>query len=85
MAKPDSKDGHLQAKGQFSLKKEEKSVPDQKGKPTRKPTARWGFQLFVGIHVAGLARREKINTQFKGGTLRHPGCIILLEFLFLIF
>jgi transposase len=27
------------------------SVPDQKGKPTQRPTMRWVFQLFVGIHV----------------------------------
>lgn len=27
------------------------SFPDQKGKPTATPTARWVFQCFVGIHV----------------------------------
>lgn len=27
------------------------SLPDQKGKPTQKPTARWTFALFKGIHT----------------------------------
>jgi len=27
------------------------TVPDQKGKPTQRPTMRWIFQLFAGIHV----------------------------------
>jgi transposase len=28
-----------------------RSYPDQKGKPTQRPTARWIFQSFEGIHV----------------------------------
>jgi transposase len=27
------------------------SVPDQKGKPTQKPTARWVFELFLDVHL----------------------------------
>ena len=27
------------------------SVPDQKGKPTQNPTAKWLFQLFLDVHV----------------------------------
>lgn len=27
------------------------TVPDQKGKPTHRPTMRWVFQFFAGIHV----------------------------------
>jgi transposase len=27
------------------------TVPNQKGKPTQRPTMRWVFQLFAGIHV----------------------------------
>jgi transposase len=27
------------------------TAPDQKGKPTQRPTMRWVFQLFAGIHV----------------------------------
>jgi transposase len=29
----------------------EATFPDQKGKPTQNPTARWVFQYFVGIHL----------------------------------
>jgi transposase len=34
-----------------TLAKANASVPDQKGKPTQRPTMRWVFQLFTGIHV----------------------------------
>jgi hypothetical protein len=27
------------------------SVPDQKGKPTQKPTTRWVFELFLDVHL----------------------------------
>ena len=33
------------------LKKQEATVPDQKGKRIQNPTARWVFHSFVGIHV----------------------------------
>lgn len=33
------------------LKKQNQSVPDQKGKPSQKPTARWVFHLFIGVHI----------------------------------
>lgn len=33
------------------LKAGMKTVPDQKGKPTDNPTARWVFELFIGVHV----------------------------------
>jgi hypothetical protein len=29
----------------------DETFPDQKGRPTQRPTARWVFQVFVGIHV----------------------------------
>ena len=34
-----------------ALRLNETTFPDQKGKPTAKPTARWVFQYFTGIHV----------------------------------
>ena len=43
-----------------TLKKADRSVPDQKGKPTQNPTARWVFQLFVGVHVLTLPDTKKI-------------------------
>ncbi len=33
------------------LKEQDLSLPDQKGKQTKRPTIRWVFQMFVGIHV----------------------------------
>lgn len=41
------------------------SVPDQKGKPTRKPTARWVFQLFVDIHLLSLPDGKKVILNLK--------------------
>jgi len=45
----------IYAFGQYKLRKalEERGedVPDQRGKPTRKPTMRWIFQQFEGIHL----------------------------------
>ena len=34
-----------------TLAEKELTVPDQKKKPTQRPTMRWVFQSFVGIHV----------------------------------
>ena len=34
-----------------ALKAEQTTFPDQQGKPTARPTARWVFQFFRGIHV----------------------------------
>jgi transposase len=36
------------------LAEQKKTVPDQKGKPTANPTARWIFHCFVGIHLLKL-------------------------------
>ena len=33
------------------LKDHGATCPDQKGKPTQTPTARWVFQYFVGMHL----------------------------------
>jgi transposase len=34
-----------------ALKDHRATFPDQKGKPTQTPTARWVFHCFVGIHL----------------------------------
>ena len=34
-----------------ALGEQEQTLPDQLGKPTQKPTARWVFEFFTGIHV----------------------------------
>jgi len=34
-----------------ALREQNETFPDQKGRPTQHPTARWVFHVFVGIHV----------------------------------
>jgi transposase len=34
--------------------------PDQKGKPTLRPTARWVFHMFVGIHLLTLESKQQL-------------------------
>jgi transposase len=43
-----------------TLAEHEASVPDQKGKPTRRPTAKWVFELFTDVHLLTIAT-EKIT------------------------
>lgn len=45
------------------LKEVEETVPDQKGKPTKKPTLRWIFQCFEGITVLQIQNqgRQMLN------------------------
>ena len=60
-----------------SLQKENKSVPDQKGKPTQSPTARWVFQLFVGIHVLQLPDGKKLILNLRE---EHRDILALLSY-----
>ncbi|MFO1349604.1 MAG: hypothetical protein U1F68_02505 [Gammaproteobacteria bacterium] len=51
------------------------SVADQKGKPTHRPTMRWVFQLFAGIHlllIAGQAAAQLKPPQYQIITLLGP-------------
>jgi transposase len=41
----------LESRIRTALKDHGATFPDQKGKPTQTPTARWVFHYFVGIHV----------------------------------
>lgn len=34
-----------------ALSKQDETVPSQTGKPTKRPTMRWIFQIFEGVHV----------------------------------
>ena len=47
------------------LKAQQATFPDQKGKPNPRPTARWVFHYFKGIHVLviGRARELVLNVQ----------------------
>jgi transposase len=60
-----------------ALKENDKSVPDQKGKPTQNPTARWVFQLFVGIHALTLPDEKKIILNLKE---EHRNILALLSY-----
>jgi transposase len=38
-----------------ALQQQEATFPDQKGKPTQHPTARWVFHYFAGIHLLSVS------------------------------
>jgi transposase len=38
------------------------TVPDQKGKPTSKPTARWVFELMLDVHLLRVPQQERLIT-----------------------
>jgi hypothetical protein len=61
-----------------ALKKQDKTVPDQKGKPATNPTARWIFQLFVGIHVLELPNGKQMTLNLKQ---EHRDILSLLSYL----
>lgn len=37
------------------------SVPDQKRKPTSRPTARWVFQLFIDVHLLTMTSKHSVQ------------------------
>src|SRR5829696_7966061 len=45
-----------------TLAEHEESVPDQKGKPTRRPTAKWVFELFMDVHLLTITTEKTIST-----------------------
>jgi hypothetical protein len=45
-----------------TLAEYEESVPDQKGKPTRRPTAKWVFELFMDGHLLTTTTEKTIRT-----------------------
>ncbi len=44
-----------------TLAEHEASVPDQKGKPTRRPTAKWIFELFMDVHLLTITAEKTIR------------------------
>jgi len=48
-----------------SLKNHQKTFPNQKGKPTDHPTARWVFQFFTGIHLLVIAEAHEAVLNLK--------------------
>nr|MBA2442230.1 IS1634 family transposase [Rubrobacter sp.] len=43
-----------------SLLEREAHIPDQKGKPTQRPTLRWVFQLFQAVHLVWMGTGRQI-------------------------
>jgi transposase len=44
------------------LDKNNASIPDQKRKPTKKPTAKWVFELFQGVHLLSVLKDDAVQT-----------------------
>jgi hypothetical protein len=36
-------------------------VPDQKGKPTRRPSAKWIFELFMDVHLLTISAEKTVR------------------------
>ena len=47
----------------MKLEEENETVPDQKGKPTKKPTMRWIFFNFQGITELSTQKRGKMKSE----------------------
>ncbi len=47
------------------LRDKKLTLPDQTGKPTQKPTARWIFALFAGIHILYTGDENKVCLNVK--------------------
>ena len=48
-----------------SLAQQSQTFPDQKGKPTARPTARWVFQSFIDIHILVFASLAEVVLNLK--------------------
>jgi transposase len=51
-----------------SLKETNQSVPDQKGKPTQKPTMRWIFELFFGVAIVTINTGKEVHVEITNLT-----------------
>ena len=43
-----------------ALQSQNQTIPDQKGQPTQRPTARWVFQFFSGIRLLRISQTQQI-------------------------
>ena len=55
----------LQHRIRQRLEQEQQSFPDQKGKPTRTPTAKWVFHCFVGVHLLVINSQQQLVLNLK--------------------
>jgi transposase len=63
----------------LALKQAEATLPDQKGKPSTRPTLRWILQCFISVHLVflndfkfqiRLSERQLLILQFLGASTR---------------
>jgi len=47
------------------LEEQKMSIMNQIGKPTRRPTLRWIFQLFEDVHLVKIERNENVRYEVK--------------------
>jgi len=47
----------------LALKQNNQTIPDQKRKPTQRPTLRWVFQMFEGLHVLSVVIDGRVATR----------------------
>lgn len=55
----------LQHRIRHSLQQQQQGFPDQKGKSTHSPTARWVFQHFVGVHLLVVDSQQQLALNLK--------------------
>ena len=55
----------LQHRIRQRLEREQQSFPDQKGKPSQKPTAKWVFHCFVGVHLLVINSQQQLVLNLK--------------------
>lgn len=55
----------LECKIRSGLAQQDQYVSDQKGKPTQHPTARWIFELFIGIHLLNIGEKQSLVLNLK--------------------
>lgn len=60
------------------LRKQRRALPNQLGKPTDRPTMRWIYQVFEGIHVVYHRTQKKLITIITNMRTFHKDVIDLL-------
>lgn len=67
-----------QRKLRKALEEKDEMFPDQRGKETKRPTMKWIFQLFEGIHVAYIKLQGKLTIQITNLNDLHKQILKLL-------
>ena len=65
----------LEYRVRHALKDQDATFPDQKGRPTQNPTARWVFHSFVGMHLLSVSGQWPLGLNL---TEEHANLLALL-------